>query len=37
MVQVRNSDGIHLSVEGARWMARIVARQVAADYGLQAP
>jgi hypothetical protein len=36
-VQVRNSDGIHLSLEGARWLARIVARQVAADYGLQAP
>ncbi len=36
-VQVRNSDGIHLSLEGARWLSRIVARQVAADYGLQAP
>ena len=37
MVQVRNSDGIHLSLEGARWLSRIVGRQVAADYGLQAP
>jgi len=37
MVQVRNSDGIHLSLEGARWLSRIVARQVTADYGLQAP
>ena len=37
MTQVRNSDGIHLSLEGARWLARVVGRQVAADYGLQAP
>lgn len=37
MVQVRNSDGIHLSLEGARWLARIVGREVAADYGLQGP
>lgn len=37
MVQVRNSDGIHLSLEGARWLAKVVGRQVAADYGLQAP
>ncbi len=36
-VQVRNADGIHLSVEGARWLARIVARQVTADYGVTAP
>jgi hypothetical protein len=36
-VQVRNEDGIHLSLEGARWLSRNVARQVAADYGLQAP
>lgn len=37
MVQVRNSDGIHLSLEGARWMATVVGRLVAADFGLQAP
>jgi hypothetical protein len=37
MVQVRTSDGIHLSLEGARWLSRIVVTQVAADYGLQAP
>lgn len=37
MTQVRNSDGIHLSLEGARWLAKVVGRQVAADYGLQAP
>lgn len=37
MVQVRNSDGIHLSLEGARWLATVVGRMVAADYGLQAP
>ncbi len=36
-VQVRNGDGIHLSLEGARWMALVVGRLVAADYGLQAP
>ena len=36
-VTVRNSDGIHLSVEGARWLARVVARQVGSDYGIQAP
>jgi hypothetical protein len=36
-VTVRNSDGIHLSLEGARWMARVVGRVVAADYALTAP
>ena len=37
LVQVRNGDGIHLSLEGARWLSKVVARVVAADYGLQAP
>ena len=37
MVQVRSSDGIHLSLEGARWMATVVGRMVAADFGVQAP
>jgi hypothetical protein len=36
-VTVRNSDGIHLSLEGARWMARVVGRVVAADYAVTAP
>jgi hypothetical protein len=36
-VEVRNSDGIHLSLEGARWMAKVVGRVVLADYGLQGP
>jgi hypothetical protein len=36
-VQVRQSDGIHLSLEGARWLARIMERQVAADFGLNGP
>jgi hypothetical protein len=36
-VQVRHSDGIHLSLEGARWMATVVGRLVTADFGLQAP
>jgi len=36
-VQVRNSDGIHLSLEGARWLAKVVGRQVGADYGVPAP
>jgi hypothetical protein len=36
-VSVRNSDGIHLSLEGARWMARVVGRMVAADYAVAAP
>ena len=35
--EVRNSDGIHLSLEGARWMARIVGRVVAADHALEGP
>ncbi len=33
-VTVRSADGIHLSLEGARWMATVVGRQVLADYGL---
>lgn len=36
-VEVRNTDGVHLSLEGARWMARVVGRMVAADYGVTAP
>ena len=36
-VQVRSDDGIHLSFEGARWMATVVGRLVAADYGVRAP
>jgi hypothetical protein len=36
-VTVRNEDGIHLSLEGARWMAKVVGRAVAADYGVTAP
>lgn len=37
VVTVRNSDGIHLSLEGARWLARVVGRRVLADYGVQGP
>jgi hypothetical protein len=36
-VTVRDSDGIHLSLEGARWLARVVGRRVLADYGVQGP
>jgi len=36
-VTVRSDDGIHLSLEGARWLARVVGRQVLADYGIQGP
>jgi hypothetical protein len=36
-VQVRDTDGIHVSLEGARWMARVVGRIVAADFAVPAP
>jgi hypothetical protein len=36
-MQIRNSDGVHLALEGARWLSRIIERQIAADFGLQGP
>lgn len=35
--RIRNSDGIHLALEGARWLSRIIERQIAADFGLVGP
>jgi uncharacterized protein len=34
---IRSADGVHLALEGARWLSRIMERQVAADFGLQGP
>ena len=36
-VRVRSEDGVHVSLEGARWMATVVGRMIAADHGVDAP